>query len=1113
MRKILYIIAISFLYFGCKKEIENYNLKVPKEQVSTTKTKFQIFERISSTHSKITFNNLITENLTTKENLFDFDYFYNGAGVGIEDINNDGLKDIFFTGNQVENKLYLNKGNLVFEDISKSAGININKSWSNGVTFADVNNDGWMDIYVTQGGPKEKNNRKNLLFINQKNLTFKESAEIYGLADTGISTQAAFFDYDKDGDLDCIVSNENELYGIDPITFHKILSRNKDLLKNSSAHFYENRNNYFINITKKAGLLKPAFGLGLTVSDINNDGWLDIYITNDYYIPDAMYINNKDGTFTDQIKTATKQISFYGMGVDIADINNDGLQDIYVLDMASNDHFRAKTLMASMNIPKFNLLVDQLKFQNQYMYNSLQLNIGNNQFNNIAQLSKLSKTDWSWAGLIVDLNNNENKDIFVTNGYRRYALDNDLQNKVIATKKRYRGNVPLEIKKELYYQMPSEKLSNIIFSNKKDLQFEDEASNWGLNDPSFSNGASYGDLDNDGDLELVINNIDDKAFLYKNLTIEQDLGNYLRVSTKGNTSESFAKVSIKYNNKKQLIESKRVKGYLSSTENSAHFGLGTVKNIDTVRVEWLNGKYEEKYNVKVNSTITFNIKEANSIIKKDNFIRYFKNVTSNELNIIYNHKENYFNDFTKEVLLPYKQSTLGPNLAIADVNGDSRDDIFIGGASGQSGKIFIQTNVGFKEIINKTFDIDKLSEDLEAIFFDIDNDGDNDLYVVSGGNEFAPFSKNYIDRLYINDGKGVFKKSNTNDFEDEKFSGKTVTTIDYDKDGDLDLIVGNRMIPQNYPKPSVSIIYKNEKGKFTPVTEEIAPDFMSFGIVNKVIKTDFNNDGWEDFIAVGDWTHIGLFKNNKGVFEDVSEKSGLNNEKGWWFSISETDVNNDGFKDYIVGNIGLNIKFKASKEKPLKIFANDFDTNGTLDVVLSSKYRGEYVPVRGKECSTQQMPFISKKYKTYEEFANASLIDIYGDKLDSSYQNEANEFHSILLLNNQDGTFTKKILPILAQSIPILDAIFYDINKDGFEDAIIGGNIYNTEVETPRLDNISGLVLLSNKKDNYDILDRHKSGLYISGNVKSLKLISHKNKNYIIAAKNNDNLSFIEILE
>ena len=1069
------------------------------------------FQKINKKQSNLDFKNTLKHDLSTKSNLFDYDFFYNGAGVGIVDVNNDGLKDVFFCGNQVDNKLFLNKGNLVFEDISEKANINQHKNWSNGVTFADVNNDGWMDIYVTQGGPYNLEERQNLLYINQKDNTFTEKAVEYGLADTGISTQASFFDFDKDGDLDCIVANENDYYGLDPITFYKTL-KNKKRLHQSSSHLYKNNNGKLIDITEKSGLLKPTFGLGLCVSDINNDGWLDIYIANDYYVPDALYLNNGNSTFTDQIKKATKQVSFYGMGVDVEDINNDNLNDIFVLDMASADHIRSKTLMASMNVEKHNLLVNKLDLHHQYMFNSLQLNIGNNKFHNVAQVTGLSKTDWSWAGLIFDANNDENNDIYVTNGYRRYALDNDIRIQISNIKKQYRGKVPLKIKEEIYNQLPSEKLTNLFFSNNGNLNFLNKTSDSGLSEPSFSNGAAYADLDNDGDLDIVVNNIDDDAFLFKNLSTENDTGNYVKIETKGTISEDFAKVTLIYDGKTRTKESKRVRGYLSSVDNTVHFGLGKHKIIDTVRVLWASGNFEEKYNIKANSNLIFNEKDAknhNKLRQKTNNTLFKKNNTL----LNFTHVENEFNDFEKEILLPQKQSTLGPYIVKGDVNNDGKEDVFIGGAKNQPAAIYLQKDNSFEKIKNTIFDKDAHYEDMEALFIDIDNDSDLDLYVVSGGNEFLERSESLKDRIYINDGKGNFKNKETNEIKDYTISGKTVSKIDFDNDGDFDIIVGNRIKPQKYPVHEPSIIYENVNGIFKNTTAKIAPTFENFGIINKVITTDFNNDGWQDFIAVGEWTHVGVFLNDKGTFKDISSTSKLNTEKGWWNSITETDVNNDGLKDYVIGNMGLNNKLKASKEKPLRIYADDFDENGTHDIVLSYQYDGKYVPLRGKECSTQQMPFISKRIKSYYEFANSSLEDIYGQKLQTSYNREVNEFKSILLLNKGENKFKKIILPAMAQTMPILDGDTFDFNQDGFEDLIVVGNIYNTEVETPRLDNPYGLVLLSNKKDNYTVLPPKNTGLYLNGNAKSVELIHHKKLNKILAiiAVNNGKTELFEL--
>lgn len=1065
-----------------------------------------VFQKINSTHSGIVFSNTLTPDVTTKNNLLDFDFFYNGAGVGVADINNDGLTDIFFVANQTDNKLYLNKGNLQFEDISDKAGININKQWSNGVSFTDVNQDGWLDIYVAQGGPSE--NRANLLFINQQDLTFKESAAAYGLADTGISTQSAFFDYDKDGDLDCVVMNENPLYGMDPVSFYTTIGTQEGLLHKSCSHLYRNDDGQFTDVTEAAGLLQPSFGLGLVVSDINNDNWLDIYIANDYYLPDALYINKRNGTFTDEIKNKTKQISFYGMGADIADINNDGNQDIFVLDMATQDHYRAKTLMASMSTANFNMLVNRFRFPYQYMYNTLQLNIGNDQFKNIAHYAGLAKTDWSWAGLMVDLNNNGQKEIFVTNGYRKYALDNDFKNKVEAAKRQYKGAVPNQVKQTLYDQMPTEKLPNLLYANIGDMRFKDQANQWGLGEATYSNGAAYADLDNDGDLELIVNNMDATASLYKNTSIENGIGNYLRIKTKVN----FAKVTLIYDGHIQFSEAKTVRGYLSAVEPTVHFGLGMQDVIDTVRIEWPDGSRTEQYQVTANQELTIEKESTAAIAAKPTSPHALvKQVSIGQLKLAFRHKENIFNDFEKEILLPYKQSTIGPCISKGDLNGDGLTDLFIGGASGQAGAIFIQTGDQLKKLTSPALQQDAVHEDMEALFFDYDADGDQDLYIVSGGNAFPINSEQYQDRIYLNDGQGNLTKASVAILVKYKLSGKSICAIDYDKDGDTDLIIGNRIVPQNYPKAAPSLILENEGGQLKEVTLSVAPELANFGIVNKVISTDFNNDGWEDFIAVGEWSGIGLFENKEGIFENVAPLSDLQ-ERGWWFTVAETDVNKDGLTDYLIGNLGQNSKFKASIKEPFKVFATDFDDNGTNDIVLSNPYNGEYVPSRGRECSSQQMPFIAEKFPTYDAFAKASLSDIYGEKLDSAVAYEANTFESILLLNQGASIFKKIALPPAAQTAPILSIAIQDVNKDGFEDAIIAGTIYNTEVETPRWDSGSGQVLLSNGKNGYASI-QSPTGLYIDGNVKDLEVISIDGKNYLIAARNNNLLAVYQFLK
>ncbi|WP_445381433.1 VCBS repeat-containing protein [Robiginitalea sp. IMCC43444] len=1091
-----------FLGIGCDDTQKN-----PAPSVELTSEKSSaVFVKVPSEESGIKFNNLIREDLSSLENLFNFDYFYNGAGTGVADLNNDGLLDIFFCGNQVPNKLYLNKGNLQFEDVSETAGINEGKQWANGVTFLDVNSDGWLDIYVSQGGPKQRLFRKNLLYVNQQDGTFKEAAEAYGLADMGISTQSAFFDFDRDGDLDCIVMNENEYYGVDPVSLKALLDKNPEAPYFNSSHLYRNDGGTFTDISKEAGIERPIFGLGLSISDINTDGWPDIYIASDYYLPDALFINQGNGTFRDEIKNYTQQVSYYGMGVDVADINNDALQDIFVLDMASSDHYRSKTLMASMNTSRFDYLVNTAGYHYQYMYNSLQLNNGSNHFSNIAQLTGVANTDWSWSVLMSDFDLDADKDIYVTNGYRRYALDNDLQQRVFQAKQQYKGNVPLAVKEELYRSMPSEKLPNLLFENRGSLEFVENGKQWGLGDLSFSNGAAMGDLDNDGDIDLVVNNMDENAFIYKNHSRENEKGNYLKIIPEGPVSEGLPKVTIFQQGTPQFIEVRRVRGYMSAHEPVAHFGLGKAEAADSVIVEWAGGKTNLIQNVKANQTVRVAFADAQKTQagKKSESNYLFASQPSSVMGLKDAHQENPYDDFAKEILLPYKQSTFGPYFSQADVNADGLTDLFMGGASGQAASLYLGTANGFRKTVVPAFDADKAYEDMESVFFDLDSDGDLDLYVVSGGNEFEQGSSLYQDRIYLNDGTGIFKKAVDVLPSAASFSGKAVAAFDFDQDGDTDLLVGNRILAQSYPRSAPSFLLENEDGKLRDVTAEKAPGLEDFGIINDLFVTDFDGDGRKDILAAGEWTAVGFFKNTPdGLQLQDAESHGVS-QKGWWYSITQTDANADGRPDYILGNAGQNIKFSASEEKPFKVFANDFDKNGTNDIVLSKKYQGEYVPVRGRECSSQQMPFIAEKFPSYSEFASASLKDVYGNELEASYEKEVNTLSSVLLINLGSGQFEVRSLPVEAQMIPIFAGISKDLNGDGFEDLILAGNIYETEVETPRLDALSGAVLLSRGDGTYYAVPRTKSGLYMTGNVKSLISLEKKGGFWLLAGVNSD---------
>ena len=1069
-----------------------------------------VFKLVNSAHSGLSFSNDIEADVSTNENLLDFDYFYNGAGVGIADINNDGLPDIFFCANQKDNKLYLNKGNLQFEDISGRSGINKNKHWSNGVTFTDINNDGWLDIYVSQGGPNPEDERVNLLLINNKDLTFTEQADIYGLNDKGISTQSSFFDFDRDGDMDCFVMNESELYGYDPVSFHRLLLENAGDVYVSYSHLYRNDNGYFKDVTSSSGITAPSFGLGLSVADLNEDGWLDIYVANDYYQPDNVYINKKNGTFSDRSQNHLHQMSFFGMGVDIADVNNDGHQDIFVLDMASKDHVRSKTLMASMDLSSFDMLVNQFGFPYQYMFNSLQINNGKGIFHNVAHMSGLAKTDWSWAAIIEDFDHDGMKDIFVTNGYRKYGTDNDFKIKVEEAKRSYNGNVPLSEKEKLYQSIPSEPLPNYMFKQTEQLKFSEVQENWGLAAPSFSNGAATGDLDGDGDLEIVINNIDEEVHLYENTSSGKIGKNFINISLES-LHEEFANVEIQYADNKQMCEVRRTRGYMSSLAPMAHFGLASFDLVDKIIIRLSDGKTYIKKDVSANQSLhlsDFQLEKSSAV--KNMQKSKLRPALPSALGINFKHNENDYNDFKNEVLLPYKQSTQGPCLAVEDINGDGIEDFFIGGASGQAGTIYIAEGGAYTALEIEALANDKIYEDVAALFIDLNNDGNKDLLVLSGGNEWSEDSGNYNDRIYLNI-NGSFQKQTESEFSRLSRIGGVVKKMDFDKDGDMDVIVGNRIIPQKYPLSAPSYLFENQNGILKDVTERAIPQLANAGIVNDIDVTDINNDGWPDLIIVGEWEKPKIFENKNGIFKK-REVDIL--EEGMWFSVFSFDLENDGDDDFILGNIGENYKLKSSLESPLMVYAGDLDNNGTHDFVLSTKYKDVYVPVRGKECSSEQLPFITEKFATYESFASSTLVDVYGEKeLDETYQKRVTSNSSVLLRNDGNFQFTAVDLPRMAQTFPLLDAVSIDLNSDGFDDLIAGGTIYNTEVETPRLDAGSGIVILNNGGKLYDT-NLTDYNFYISGDLRDFEILNRGDKDKrLLVARNNEVVSIMDIFD
>jgi len=1060
IQHILCILLITFLY-SCDSK--------PARDLSSGELTAG-FELLSPDQTGVDFNNAIEEGL--KFNQYFYTQIYNGSGVAIGDINNDGLPDIFFGGNQVGDRLYLNKGNFQFEDISKSSKIIYSPGWTWGVTMVDINADGYLDIYVSRNGPSmTPKDRKNKLFINNKDLTFTESASKYGLADTGFSTQAAFFDMDNDGDLD--------MYQVNQPPDKKLLLLNKvpkENLKLYEDHLYRNDNGKFKDISKEAGISSEMiYGLSVNTSDFNNDGFIDLYISNDYNGSDFMYLNNGNGTFKNATNENIKHMSQNSMGSDTGDINNDGLVDLMTTDMTPSDHYRSKMNMASMDSKTFEEIV-QKTGNYQYMTNTLQINSGMGQFSDVGNLAGISYTDWSWASLIVDLDNDGYKDIFVTNGIKK-DLDNNDYRAILSNLEK---GTTLEDLYDLSKNAPTQRISNYVFQNQGNYHFKKVVKDWGLEAPSFSNGMAYGDLDNDGDLDLVVNNMEDAAFIYKNKTN----GNFLKVALKGPVKNTFgigAKAYIYYNDQQQVAENILTRGYFSSVAPGIFFGLGKQAKIDSVKVIWHDGQVNLFKNVDVNKTLTASYSKAkasNQYSAASSTLLSEQN--SSKIGVDFTHTENAYDDFKEEVLLPHQLSQNGPFLASGDVNGDGLEDIFVGGAANQSGMLYLQNKEGnYTRNTSQPWKADKASEDLGVLFFDADQDGDNDLYVTSGGNEFKDGNPLLNDRLYLNDGAGTFNKSK-NALPRIYQSTQCVKASDIDNDGDLDLFVGTRLISGKYTFPATSYLLINNKGKFTKGSKKIAPHLDTMGMVTDAVFSDIDGDKDEDLIIVGEWMTITILENNQGRFSDTSNKYGLDDStRGMWWSITASDLDNDGDDDYIIGNLGKNNKFKATKEHPFKVYANDFDNNGTNDVVLAKFYKTDYVPVRGRECTSQQMPYVAEKFKDYHSFASSKLIDILPEeKVEDAVVYQIESFESIIL-ENRNGKLVKKSLPFQAQISPIKSSVVLDINEDGYKDIVVVGNHYGVEVETTRYDAGYGAVFLGNKNLEYSFVPPTESGFYI----------------------------------
>ncbi|MEO8764001.1 MAG: VCBS repeat-containing protein [Ginsengibacter sp.] len=1095
------------------------------------KTSPTLFKKIPSSVSGILFNNKVIENDSI--NPLKLEFLYNGGGVAVGDFNNDGLPDLYFTASTTSNKLYLNKGNFTFEDITVKAGVTGEKRWCNAASVVDINNDGLADIYVCTTIYKDPEQRKNLLYINQgvnaEGIpTFKEMAKDYGLADTSLSVHAAFFDYDNDGDLDMYLVTTR----IVQRDATKFSSNNiGDTSKSDYDKLFRNdwndslKHPVFTDVSAQAGIMHHGYGLGVAVADINKDGWKDIYVTNDFYGSDLLYINNHNGTFTEKLKGICKHTSQNAMGNDIADINNDGLPDIISVDMNPEDNYRKKKNMNGNNYYTYQNMMNGY-YMLQYVRNTLQLNqgpvlngndsIGEPVFSEIGFLAGIAETDWSWNPSIADFDNDGNRDLIITNGYPRDVTDHDF----VAFRQRTGKNAT---KTQLIDEMPQIKIPNYAFKNSGDLKFVNVTRDWGMETPSFSNGAVYVDLDNDGDLDYVINNINEEAFVYENTTNskQKTTKNYLVVGFKGgdkNIHGIGTTVEIHYgDNKMQVYENSPYRGYLSTVDDKAFFGLDSIKIIDSVVINWFNGKKQVIPKVGINQFMKVDIENAvlsagsTKTVANNNL---FSDVTRLS-GVNYINRDLDFNDFNDQRLLPHKLSEYGPGLACGDVDGNGLDDIIIGGTGAYPANILLQQSDGkfiSRQLPVLTTNDIRRPENLGTLLFDADGDGDLDLYLANGSNEFTPNTKNYQDWFYTNDGKGNFTFNETA-FPKNYTSKNCVKAADFDNDGDLDLFVGGRVLPGKYPLPVNSFIYRNDTKdgvvKFTDVTNTAAPGLQNIGLTCDALWTDFDNDGWTDLIITGEWMPIQFFKNKKGILENISASSGINSEKGWWNSIVAGDFDNDGDIDYIAGNLGKNSFYRASNDHPVNIYAKDFDKNGGLDIITTVFLPDEKgilreFPAQTRDDQVEQIPALKKRFLTYKEFGKATFSDIFTkDELQDALKLQANYFESSYIENVGDGKFKMHALPTAAQLAPIYGMVTDDFNHDGNIDVAINGNDFGTEVGNGRYDALNGLVLLGDGKGNFSPLSILQSGLYIPGDGKALIKCGGANENYILAATQN----------
>lgn len=1067
-----------------------------------------LFQILPPAQTNIHFNNAINESESL--NVLSYEYFYNGGGVAVGDLNNDGLDDLFFTGNMSSNKLYLNQGNMKFKDITKSAGKGIEgrtDSWKTGVTMADVNGDGLIDIYVCYSGKTDPEKRKNQLFINNGNLTFTEKAAEYGLDDSGYSTQAAFFDFDKDGDLDMMLINHNTKK-IDNMEFANYRNQTDE---NASNKLFVNNNGHFTDVSKKAGIVQNplTFGLGLAIADLNQDGWSDIYVTNDYNEPDYLYINNHDGTFTEQSKKYFRHMSHFSMGVDIADFNNDGLPDVLTLDMLPEDNHRQKSLQLEENYETFELMLKQDLYK-QYMRNMLQLNNGDGTFSEIAQVSGIAATDWSWCPLIADFDNDGYKDIFITNGYLRDYTNKDFL--------RYWGDYKLKkamahepfLLMDLIKAMPSTKLPNYIYKNNRDLTFSNQQKEWGINNATISSGAVYADLDNDGDLDLVVNNINEEASIYKNTSQENKQHSFLSIKLKGNgknTDAIGAKVSVYLKGLKQYQEVNPGRGYLSSVSTKLIFGLGDQKMVDSIRVVWPDRSLQLLQNVKADQYLVINYQPEKGEAKKTAAKAVAAPLLTKTAPLIeYTAAANPINDFKRQLIMLFMYSKTTPVIVKADVNKDGLEDLFVNGDNLSPGKIFIQQTDG-KFISTDLPGGAQSSTVAAAVFFDANGDGYPDLYLAKGGYAlYEPNGPELQDLLFINNGKGEFSTTglpilNAN-------SKSCVRPCDFDGDGDIDLFIGGRVVPGKYPTtPQSYLLVNNGKGIFT--VAEVP--FSLIGMVTDAQWVDLNKDGRKDLVLCGEMMPIKVFTNTPTGFVDQTDKYFDQPTDGLWNTVTVADVDNDGNPDLIAGNLGVNTPIRASKEQPAEMYYDDFDGNGNIDPFFNFYVQGTSYPFVSRDEINDQIYPMRKKFGSYKAYADVTMKDLFTPaQLEKAKKLTVNTLLTTCYLN-KNGKFSPVNLPLQANFSAVSKIIAKDFNHDGKTDLLLLGNHSDNRLKLGSLDANYGCLLTGDGKGSFTYLKQAESGLSITGDVKSALEIKVKNQNYLLVGLSNEPLQFYKV--